>query len=400
MANFSLKQQQNKEEFVMKKWFASICLFLLMGIVIITASAKSPDKIKIGHLVALTGPSAVFGQSEETGLQIAVEEINKKGGLLGRQIEIVALDTRSDPAEAVNAARRLISQEKVFAIIGVAQSGVANAVAPIITREKIPTIATAATNPTVTVDKDGTPKKFMFRVCFIDSFQGTVAAHFAFNKLNAKKASILYDVGSDYSQWLAKYFEDSFIQMGGKVAKEAYRTGELDFRAPLTKIKSEQPDVLFLPLITKDAALAAKQARELGIQCTFMGGDNWGTNDIVTIGGSAVNGAYFVTLASLSDPEIKSWINQNEKRFRGPIVHNALMAYDAAMLLSFAVNKTGSFDGTKVAEALEKATNVEVLTTDNFSIDSKTHDPLNRPAPVNQIVEGEFIFIEKYQVID
>ena len=289
------------------------------------SSDSGPKTIKIGHAVALTGDASVFGQSEHTGLKIAVEELNKKGGILGRQIELIAADTRADPAETVNAVRRLVEQDKVVAVLGVAQSGVAMAATPVVTAAKVPMISTTASNPFVTMSKTNQLQKYVFRVCFIDTYQGIVGAQFAFDRLKARKVAMLYDIGSDYSQWLAKYFEDAFIKAGGTiVAKEAYRTGELDFRAPLGKIKASEADVLFLPLTQKDAALAVKQARNLGIKSIFMGGDNWASPDILSLGGDALEGSYFINSASFEDPNVKKWIAANQSKFGGPIVRNAL----------------------------------------------------------------------------
>lgn len=384
----------------MKRWIAGVtALILVLTGALLTSGCSSGSKtIKIGHAVALTGDASVFGQSEHTGLKIAVEEINKKGGILGKQVELVAADTRADPTETVNAVRKLVEQEKVVAVIGVAQSGVAMAATPIVTQAKVPMISTTSTNPYVTVDKSGKLQKYVFRVCFIDPYQGTVAAQFAYNRLNARKAAIMYDVGSDYSQWLAKYFEDAFVKIGGTVVgKEAYRTGELDFRAPLGKLKATEPDVLFLPLTQKDAALAVNQARELGIKATFLGGDNWGSPDILKLGGSALEGSYFINLASLDDPAIKQWIEKNQGRFGGPVVRNALLAYDAMLWLADAINRAKDTNGDKIVEALEQTKDLPVLTTDKFSVDPQTHNPLNRPAYIQKIQNGQFVYFEKFE---
>lgn len=386
----------------LRKWAVCfLALTLVAAMLLTTACSSKPsggkDTIKIGHAVALTGDASVFGQSEHTGLKLAVEAINKKGGILGHQVELVAADTRADPAETVNAVRRLVEQEKVKAVIGVSQSGVAMAANPIVTNAKIPTISTTASNPFVTVDKDGQLQKYMFRVCFIDPYQGTVAAQFASDRLEAKTAAILYDVGSDYSQWLAKYFEEAFVANGGKiVGKEAYRTGELDFRAPLGKIKASEPDILFLPVTQKDAALAVKQSRDLGITATFLGGDNWGSPDILELGGSALEGSYFINLASFDDPRIKDWLTENEKKFGGPVVRNALLAYDAMLWLADSIERAGSTDGDAIVAAMEDTKGVEVLTTDAFMVDPKTHNPLNREAYINTIKDNKFVYVEKY----
>jgi branched-chain amino acid transport system substrate-binding protein len=371
--------------------------FILVLSLLTGCTGGSSKTIKIGHAASLTGDNSVFGQSEATGLKIAVEEVNKKGGILGKQVELISVDTRSDPAEAANAVRRLVDQEKVNFVLGPSQSGSTLAATPIVTAAKIPLIAPAASNPYVTVSKTGETYKYIFRVCFIDTYQGRVIADFVYDRLNTRKAAILYDIGSDYSQWLAKYFENAFVKRGGTiVAKEAYRTGELDFRAPLGKIKETHPDLIFLPLTQKDGALAAKQVRDLGITATIMGGDTWASPDILPLGGKALEGVYFTNLTSFEVPKVQQWVAQNEKRFGGPIVRNALLVNDAMLWLTDAVTRAGTTDGDKVVAALEQTKDLPVLTTDKFTVDAKTHDPLNRPAFFFTIKDGKFIFVETY----
>jgi len=378
-------------------WGVALAFILLLSLLIGCNQGSNTKTIKIGHAASLTGDNSVFGQSEATGLKIAVEEINKKGGMLGKQVELISVDTRSDPAEASNAVRRLVDQEKVNFVIGPSQSGSTLAATPIVTAAKIPLIAAAASNPYVTVSKSGETYKYVFRVCFIDTYQGRVIADFVYDRLNVRKAAILYDIGSDYSQWLAKYFEDSFVKRGGTiVGKEAYRTGELDFRAPLGKIKETHPDLVFLPLTQKDGALAAKQVRDLGISAIIMGGDTWASPDILPLGGKALEGAYFTNLTSFEVPKVQQWVAQNEKRFGGPIVRNALLVNDALLWLADAVNRAGTTDGDKVVAALEQTKDLPVLTTDKFTVDAKTHDPLNRPAFFFTVKDGKFVFVETY----
>ncbi|HHY70823.1 MAG TPA: ABC transporter substrate-binding protein, partial [Thermoanaerobacterales bacterium] len=297
------------------------------------------EPIKIGHEVALTGDASMWGQSEKNALEMEIEKINAAGGVDGRPLKLISYDNRADSIEAVNVAKRLIEQDKVVAIIGPAQSGVANAISSVTEEKKVPFIGTTPTNPLVTVKEDGTVKKYAFRTCFIDPFQGTVAAQFAYDKLNARTAAILYDVGSDYSSWLSKYFEEAFGSMGGKlIAKEAFRTGELDYRAMLGKIKQQNPDVLFIPTAQKEAALAAKQSRDLGIEATLMGGDNWGSPDLIELGGSAIEGGYFVNLADIEDPEIQGFVQEYRGKYNAePVLPNPVMAIDGLYMLIDAI---------------------------------------------------------------
>jgi len=274
----------------MRKSIAILGVLLLLAL---AGSAFAADVIKIGHTVSLTGGASMWGQSEARALDMLKKKINAAGGVLGKQIEFVRYDNRNDAVEAVNVARRLVS-DGVIAVIGPAQSGNSIATAPVLEKAKIPMVVTTATNPYVTIDqKTDKVRPSAFRPCFIDPFQGTVAARFAITDLGAKKGAILYDVGSDYGQWLAKYFEEAFVAKGGViVAKEAFRSEELDYRAQLGKMKDLLPDVIFIPTRQKEAAMAAKQARDLGIKATLLGTDNWGSPDIIDLGGSAIDGGY------------------------------------------------------------------------------------------------------------
>ena len=355
------------------------------------------EPIKIGHEVALTGDASMWGQSEKNALEMEIEKINAAGGVDGRPLQLISYDNRADSIEAVNVAKRLIEQDKVVAILGPAQSGVAIALSSVTEEKKVPFIGTTPTNPLVTVPEDGKVKKYAFRTCFIDPFQGTVAAQFALDKLNAKTAAILYDVGSDYSSWLSKYFEEAFTDKTGEiVGKEAFRSGELDYRAMLGKLKQQEPDVIFIPTAQKEAALAAKQARDLGIKAVLMGGDNWGSPDLITLGGSAIEGGYFVNLASLEDPNIQGFVKEYKAKFNAePVMPNPVMAIDGLYMLVDAIKRAGTTDGPALAEAMENTKDLQVL-TGILTIDPATHNPLNKPAVIQQVKDGDFIFVETY----
>jgi branched-chain amino acid transport system substrate-binding protein len=365
------------------------------------AAQTKQETIKIGHTVALTGPNATWGQSEANALKMAIEKINAGGGVLGKQLEVIAYDNRADRMEAVNVAKRLIEQDKVVAIIGPAQSGVANAIREVNNAAKVPVIVTTATNPKVTVNDDGSVVPYTFRVCFIDPFQGTVAAQFALKDLKAKTAAVLYDVGDDYSQFLGKYFVEAFTKGGGKItANEAFRSGELDFRAQLGKIKTGKPDVLFIPTMQKEAALAAKQARDLGITSTFLGGDGWASPDLIDLAGPAIEGAYFVNIAALEDPAIQDFIKEYKARYNmDPVLPNPLLAYDAALWLADALKRAGSTDGEKLKAALENTKDLPVL-TGKLTIDPATHNPLNKPATIQQVKDKKFIYVKTFVTSD
>ena len=382
----------------MKK-FTLFCAILLSCLVI-TSLCSASDTVRIGHTVSLTGGASMWGQSEANAVDMLVGKINDSGGILGRQIEIARYDNRADAAESVNVARRLV-RDRVVAVIGPAQSGNSIATAPILERARIPMIVTTATNPYVTIDqKTEELRPYAFRPCFIDPFQGTVAARFAVDRLNAKKASILYDVGSDYGQWLSNYFEEAFKVRGGEiVAKEAFRSEELDYRAQLGKMKELAPDVIFIPTTQKEAAMAAKQARDLGISSTLLGTDNWGSPDLIDLGGEAVDGAYFVNLTDLDDPDIKDFVGEYRSAYNvDPVLPNPVMAQDALIMIAEAARAAGEFDGAKLADALANLKDIKV-TSGILSMDPSNHNPLNKPAVIQQVDSAKraFVFVEKYQ---
>ncbi len=271
-------------------------------------AAASTEPIKVGWIGSLTGDQAVWGTCEFNTVKMMVEEVNANGGWLGRQVEAVGYDTKGDSMEAVNAVKRLTSQDKVVAIIGPNASGQAIAISSVLEEAQVPEIATVATNPKVTVAEDGSVKPYNFRVCFIDPYQGAVAAGYAFDKLGFENAAILYDVADEYSQGLTEFFEKTFEEKGGTiVAKEAFKFGDVDFRPQLSKIKEANPDVIFMPYFFKEVALSAKQAREVGIEAPLMGGDGWTSEQLLEMAGSAVEGSYVVNHLDFEDPDVQDF---------------------------------------------------------------------------------------------
>ena len=376
---------------------AAVMVFVLAGAVC------AQEVISIGHTVSLTGGASMWGQSEARALAMLAKKINDAGGVLGKKIEFVRYDNRNDGVEAVNVARRLVS-DGVVAVIGPAQSGNSIASAPVFERGKIPMVVTTATNPYVTIDqRSGKVRPYAFRPCFIDPFQGTVAARFAVTDLGAKKGAILYDVGSDYGLWLAKYFEEAFVEKGGTiVAKEAFRTDELDYRAQLGKIKELTPDVIFIPTSQKEAAMAAKQARDLGIEAVLLGTDNWGSPDLIELGGSAIDGGYFVNLADLADPDIQDFVAEYKALFgEEPVLPNPVMAQDALIMIVEALKAAGSTDGEKLADALANLKDIKV-TSGPLTINPEDHNPLDKPAVIQQVdvANRTFKFVKKYFSVD
>ncbi|MBE2913690.1 ABC transporter substrate-binding protein [Anoxybacillus flavithermus] len=352
------------------------------------------DTIKIGANLELSGGAASYGQSIAEGLELAIEEINKEG-INGKKIELVKVDNKSDAAEATSGAIKLISQDKVVAIIGAATSTNTLAQVQVAQDNKIPLITPSGTNPTIT-NKDGKVNDFVFRTCFIDPFQGTVAAKFAIDDLKVKNAAILIDSSSDYSKGLASSFKKAFEENGGKiVAEEAYVAKDTDFRATLTRIKSANPEFLFLPGYYEEVGLIVKQARELGIKVPIMGGDGWDSPTLVEIAGpEALNNTFITNHYSSGDPDpkIQDFIKAFKAKYnKSPDAFNAL-GYDTAYFLADAIKRAGDADPVKIKEALAQTKDLS-LVSGTLTLD-ENHDPI-KSAAILEYKNGEQQFKTK-----
>jgi branched-chain amino acid transport system substrate-binding protein len=326
---------------------------------------------------------------------MVADQINKKGGLLGRQIEIISYDDKGDQLEAVNAVKRLINEDHVVAIIGCNSSGRNIAVAPVAEAGKVPVIATLATNPRVTVPEPGKLMKYTFRVCFIDPYQGGVLAQFANKDLKAKNAAILYEISSDYSVGLREYFKATFTKLGGKiVADEAFKTGDVDFRAQLTKIKAAKPDVLVMPILYKEVALASRQARDLGLKVTKIGGDGWPSTGLLEMAASAVEGSYYVDHCDVSQPNVQEFRKQYKAVYNKDIEINSIQTRDAMITLKAAIEKAKSAEPEAIRAALENLKNVSLF-TGTISMDPATHNPVGKTAAIITIKGGKFVFYKQ-----
>ena len=294
----------------MKK-LLSLTLVVVMALSLLTGCAKpapapsgepaapaEEDVIKIGVFEPLTGANAAGGELELEGIELAHQLYPEA---LGKKVELIVVDNKSDKVEAATAAARLVEKEKVVAIIGSWGSSLAMAAGDVVRNAKIPTMGTSCTNPLVTQGND-----YYFRVCFIDPFQGVVMSNYAFNSLGAKKAAIVQEVSNDYAVGLAKFFTDNFKKLTGDensiVAVANYNTGDQDFTAQLTNIKAQNPDVIFAPGNFTESALLIKQARQLGIKTPFIGGDTYETPEFAEIGGDAVEGVVFSTFFATERP--------------------------------------------------------------------------------------------------
>jgi len=308
--------------------------------------------IKLGSFMCNTGSFATFGQSTTKAMKLAVEEVNAAGGVLGKPLELIVEDDQCKPEEAANAVRKLIDQDQVVVVVGEVASSNSLAAAPICQAARIPMLTPSSTNPEVTRKGD-----FIFRACFIDTFQGAVMAHFAVEHLKAKTAALLGDVNSDYSQGLIEFFTKKFEALGGRVvATESYMQNDKDFKTQLTKLKALKPDVVFVPGYYNEVSLIVKQARELGLTMPFIGGDGWDSPKLVEIGGQAVEGCYFSNHYSKDEdkPEVQRFVQTFQEKYGEVPDALAACGYDAIRLVADAIQRAGSTDPQAIRDALAK----------------------------------------------
>ena len=363
----------------------------LLALAAATAALNAQETIKIGEYASLTGKEASFGQQSHKGLTLAIEEINAAGGALGRKLELFTEDNQTKPGESATAAKKLISRNKVVALIGEVASGRSLEAAPIAQAAKIPMIAPAATNPKVTQTGN-----YIFRVCFIDPFQGTVMAKFAQNDLKAKRVAILSSVSNAYSVGLAKFFKETFVANGGFVVSEKnFSEGDKDFRAQLTAVKAAGVDAIFVPSYYTEAALIARQARDLGLTVPLFGGDGWVADQLLEIGGDALNGCYYSTHFSPEnqDPVVQAFVKNFKARWGANENPDAFAAlgYDAAFVLVDAIKRAGTTDGPKLRDALAATKNFAGV-TGVTNIDANRD--ASKPAAIIAIKGGKLEFLK------
>ena len=345
--------------------------------------------IIVGEYSSLTGTTATFGQSTDNGIKMAFDEINKAGGVLGKKLSVAVEDDQSKPEEAATAATKLINQDHVVAMLGEVSSSRSLAAGPICQAAGIPMVSPSSTNPRVTQVGN-----FIFRVCFIDPFQGLVMAKFAANTLKVKKAAILVDVRNDYSVGLQTFFRENFKQLGGQIVSEqSYSEGDSDFHAQLTQIKSASPEAIYVPGYYTEVGTIARQARELGITVPLLGGDGWDSPRLFEIGGDALNGCFISNHYSVDDPApaIQKFVSEYKSRYKQTPDALAALGYDAAKILADAISRAGSTDGNKIREALGVTKDFSGV-TGQITIDKDRNAV--KPAVVLKIDNGKFVYVE------
>ncbi len=349
-----------------------------------TAAGAAGETIKVGEIGSMTGSEATFGASTHKGIKLAVDEFNTAGGLNGKKIELLTLDNQGKDDETANATAKLVNQEKVVALLGEVASKRSQIMAPIAQQNKVPMISPSSTNPKVTEVGD-----YVFRVCFIDPFQGEVMAKFAVNDLKAKKVAVLRDIANSYSEGLANAFIESFKKLGGEVViDKGFTSGDVDFKSQLTAIRAKNPDAIFVPAYYTDVGLIARQARELGMKAPLLGGDGWDSPKLKEIGGKAIDGSYYSNHYSAEDkaPVVQDFI----KRYKA--INNeipdglAAMGYDAANALFDSMKRAKSLGGDDLKTAIAGLKDFQGV-TGKITLDANRN--AQKSAVVLKMVDGE-----------
>jgi len=355
-----------------------------------TSGAGDGDSLLIGEIAPMTGSEATFGVSTHRGIELAFEQINGSGGIKGKKLKLQTMDNQGKTDEAALAATKLITQSKVIAILAEPTSGRTLAIAPLAQRYKIPLISSSATNPRVTEVGD-----YIFRVCFIDPFQGPVISRFIYATKHLKNIAILTDMKSDYSVSLSEIFESHFKNQGGKiVAKQSYAAGDVDFKAQLTALRNDKPDGIFIPGYYTEVGLIARQAKELGITVPLFGGDGWDSPKLAEIAGASINGSFFANHYSADDPSpvTQQFIKDYKSRYGDIPDGMAAMGFDSAQVLAQALKRAENFSGDAIRASLA-STKDHSGVTGTFSMDANRNP--SKSAVMLEVQNGKFNFIAK-----
>jgi branched-chain amino acid transport system substrate-binding protein len=363
-------------------------LFIASTLLLPALLVFGQEEIPIGEFASITGGSASFGQSSHKGTALAVDEINAAGGVLGKKLRLITEDDQSLAGQPATIVRKLISQDKVVAVLGEVASSKSLEAAPICQQNKVPMISPASTNPKVTEVGD-----YIFRICFIDPFQGTVMSKFALSK-GWKKVAVLTDVKQDYSVGLAEFFVKHFTANGGQIVKDQkYSTGDKDFKAQLTSIKAAKPEAIFVPGYYAEVALIGRQARQLGIKVPLLGGDGWVGDSLLKVAGNSLDGSFFSCHFSADDkaPAVQEFVKKYQVKYAAIPDDMAALGYDSAVILVEAIKRAGSTDGAKLRDAIA-ATKDHKGITGTITLDDKRN--AQKPAVILSIGSGKFGFVE------
>jgi branched-chain amino acid transport system substrate-binding protein len=379
----------------MNKFFS--CVLLVLSSVLFFSACKkeggaasSGNEIVIGEFASLTGQTATFGQSSHAGTALAFDEINAAGGVLGKQVKLVTEDDQSKAEDAVNAVQKLINSNHIVALLGEVASGRSRAGGPIAQSAKIPMISPASTDEDVTKIGD-----YIFRICFIDPFQGEVLANFAMKTLHGKRAAVLTDQKQAYSVGLAASFEATIKKNGGAIVNEqTYSSGDKDFGAGLTSIRASNPDVIFIPGYYGEVSLIVRKARELGITCPLLGGDGWDSPELTKGAEKEFNNTYFSNHFSTEDPDpaVQGFIKKYQEKYHSSPDAMAALGYDSGKILADAIKRAGGTEAQKLRDAIA-ATKDYPGVTGSITIDAQRN--ASKPITILQIIDGKYHFAQR-----
>lgn len=365
-----------------------ISLLAAFAMLLSACGGAGASPVKLAILAPMSGQVATFGESTKNGAVMAIEEWNANGGLLGKPIEYVVEDSQCSADPAVNAANKVINQDKIHYIIGEVCSSASIPISTIADKAGVVQISPTSTNPAVTVNEDGSTKPYIFRACFTDAYQGEVQAKFALEELGAKTAFILYDQGNDYTRGLAEFFEAAFVAGGGTVAgKETYTAEDTNFSAILSKVAEAKPDILLVPDYYPIVNLVGKQAKEMGITATMLGGDGWDSPDLDA---SASDGGYFTNHYAPDEPRevVQKFVENYKAKYGSTPDALAVLAYDATNMLLESIKKVGADDPSKVKDAVASGSFDGVSGT--IKLDEQ-HNPI-KTVTILQVLEGAVKF--------
>jgi branched-chain amino acid transport system substrate-binding protein len=353
-------------------------------------AAQAQDAIRIGEVNPITGSIGQYGTTCHQGIKLAIDQANAEGGVLGKQVALITEDNQSKPGQTSTIVRKFVTQDKVVAIVGDLTSSATMEGGPIAQEAKVPMVTPLATNPKVTEIGN-----YIFRVCFIDEFQGRVMARFAKENLNASKAALLTDVKQDYSVGLSGFFKETFTSSGQKIVREqSYSSGDTDFRAQLTAIKAAHPDVIFLPGYYPEVSVILKQARQLGLTIPIIGCEAWDNPTLIQIAGSAANGCYFSNQFSADDPApvVQQFGKQYLDVFGVKPDNFAALGYDAARVVLDAIKRAGGTDG--IRDALARTRDFPGV-SGTITID--TNRNASKPVVILAIKDGRVQYFKKIE---
>jgi branched-chain amino acid transport system substrate-binding protein len=365
----------------MKRSLLLLAVVLCVTALTFSCKAKDSDTVSIGAVLPLSGGVAFYGNESRDGALLAIDEINAAGGLLGKKLALIAEDDEGNAEKTINAFTKLTTRDKVTFVIGSSTSGATQAMCPLAQQNKVVLISPSATNETVTKVGD-----YIFRACFIDPFQGVVGADFAYGTLGSRRAAVLYDAGADYNTGLAEAFKNQFRAIGGQVvADEAYQSGDVDFNAQVTRIRANNPDVVYLPNYYNDVTLQAKQLRDQGVTCPLIGGDGW--DSLIDNAGDEVLGCYWSSgfAADTTDPKGVAFVRAFQSKYNRTASQFAALGYDAMMLVADGIKAAGTFNTPAVKDAMAKLSGTYV--TGNIRFDSD-RNPIKGAAILEIVRQG------------